>query len=81
MGYLLGAGLTWPSVEQLRSDFPRWRAFLAAEGVTSLTPRYASNPPRTDNLMSLLINQASLVADSAKVHHLRNMTGIRPWKP
>lgn len=80
IGYLTRAGLVWTSIEELQPTFPRWRDFLSEKGVKSLNPRHSDNDAITNNLMSLLINQASSVSDSASKHHLRNMTGIRPWK-
>lgn len=80
IAYLTRAALVWPSIEKLQPAFQRWRDFLAETGVVSLSPRHVDNDAKTNNLMSLLVNQASSVSDSAAKHHLRNMTAIRPWK-
>lgn len=78
--YLLRTAIVWPSIEELRRDFPRWRRFLTEQGVESLSPVHADDPATTNNLMSLLINQTSSISDSATKHRLRDMTHVRPWK-
>ena len=80
IAYLTRAALVWPSIEKLQPAFPRWRDFLADRGVVSLSPQHVDNDATTNNLMSLLVKQTSSVSDSASKHHLRNMTGVRPWK-
>lgn len=72
---MLPRGITQPSIDRVRPKFPRWRRFLATKGVDSL------NPLVPNKFMNLLINQESLVPDSATEHRLRNESGVRPPKP
>jgi hypothetical protein len=81
VAYLVRLAIVWPSIEDLRPIFPRWRSFLAERSVVSLNPAQAKNDARTNDLMRLLINQASSVSDSATKHRLRNTTGVRRSKP
>ena len=72
--YLLRRGMTQPSIDKFRPDFPRWCNRLAEMGVDSLDPLVPNKA------MNLIINQASPVSDSATKHRLRNESGIRPEK-
>jgi hypothetical protein len=81
VAYLTRAAIVWPSIKKLRPDFSRWRAFLTERGVVTLSSRHAENSAKTNNLVSLLVKQASPISDSAATHHLRNMTYVRNWKP
>jgi hypothetical protein len=73
--YMLRRGVLTPSIDRVRSKFPRWQRLLAKMGVESLDPLVPNK------VMNLIISQESSVSDSATKHRLRNESGIRPPKP
>jgi hypothetical protein len=82
--FLLHSGFTEPSLEAVRPYFPRWKRWIHSLGVTRIAPLLSPSGPTDDhaaNLLILLAKQASLQRDQASEHHLRNLTGIRPYKP
>lgn len=62
--FLLRSGFVAQSVEAVRSTFPRWRAFLLAQGVTRLPSPLSTAPDDAHavNLLCLLARQASFSA-------------------
>jgi len=82
--FAICCGLAAQSLEQIRSEFPRWRRRLKTEGV----PRIPWSPWSTDpqdrhavNLLTQMILQASAEPSAATMaHHVRNLTGFRPPK-
>lgn len=75
-----------PSLEQYRDRFPRWRRDLRAQGFTRvphpLLPRGVQDD-RCSTVLCLLMMDASPRRDKAHraaKHHLRNVTGRRPYK-
>jgi len=84
VGYLWRCGLVAQSVQRLLPDLPRWERFLRGQGVAAIPPlpslSWTARESKAHNLLALLIDQSSLVPDAAKQHHLRNLTGVRPYK-
>lgn len=84
--YLQRSGCVPQSIERIRPELPRWERRLRARGVSEiplLESRAWTSPvsARAHNELALLIRQASLARESAVEHQLRNLTGVRPYKP
>lgn len=80
---LLRYSLVPQSIDQLRPDFPRWCRRLEAEGVHTLPagPHLAGpTDEKGMNWLAQLVRQAAPEHDADVEHHLRNMTGVRPWR-
>ena len=79
------SGLTEPSVSVLRPVLPRWVKFLRRHGVSRIPPMPFRDPSDTypANLLCQLANEAKPQGerDGHKEHTLRNLTGVRPYKP
>lgn len=81
--WLLQSGLTELSVASLRPALPRWTEFLRSHGVTSIPeiPSRVPNDGYATNLLCLLVKQTKPVRVGPDEHELRNLIGIRPFKP
>lgn len=79
--YAWRSGLVRQSVEALRPLLPRAERWLRSMGVQAVPSRPGQGPARAENLVNLFIRQAAAVRDSQGEHALRNLTGIRPFKP
>ena len=81
--FLYRSGLTAPSVEALRSTFPRLKRHLAEKGFTSLPDSPLSSDWRGANEINRFVHEHALpeVRNAAAAHNLRNLTGVRPYKP
>lgn len=71
------------SVVSLRPRFPRWIRHLESQGITTWPDPYSFRPydSHAMNVIVQLIREGSAERDPAIEHNLRNMTGVRPWKP
>jgi hypothetical protein len=84
VAYVWRQGLVRQSVEHLLPEMPRWEQFLRGHGVTEIPRRGRPwSPARSfaENLLNLLIRQSAIDRDPALEHQLRNLTGVRPYKP
>jgi hypothetical protein len=84
--FLRQSGFTEPSLEAIRGGYPRIRRYLESLGVTRIAPLLAPAGAADDRAASLLCLLAKQAMDDdrrnkASEHHLRNLTGIRPYKP
>jgi len=70
-------------VATLKRHFPRWRRYLDERGVTYIPSPLSTDPADAlvTNLLSLQVRQASLVRNPEIEHNLRNLVGVRPYKP
>ena len=59
------SGLTAPSVAILSRHFPRWRHYLAEQGVTDIPTPLSADPVEADatNVLCMLVRQASVMRD------------------
>jgi len=83
--YLRRSGWVTQSVEAVLPQLPRWERHLRSRGVTAI-PRlgvrsWSPAESRAHSELNLLMRQASRQRDPAFEHHLRNLTGIRSYKP
>ena len=79
--YMWRSGLVRQSVETIRPLLPRAERWLRSHGVGAVPRRPGQGPARAENLLNLFIRQVAQVRDSQVEHALRNLTGIRPFKP
>jgi hypothetical protein len=85
--FLIHSGLSGPSLDALRPDFPRWLRRLQAMGIAGIpTAPWTAGPSDilAVNLLSLWTLQASPRRDAIATrtkHNLRNLTETRPFKP
>lgn len=79
--YMWRSGLVRQSVEAIRPLLPRAERWLRSLGVDAVPRRPGQGPARAENLVNLFIRQAAKVRDPQVEHMLRNLTGIRPFKP
>jgi hypothetical protein len=82
--YLFLSFCVGQSLERVRPRLHAWAMFLRTWNVTSV-PRPGSTLTSAadvlaDDVMCLLLAQASLHRDTAREHWLRNKIGIRPYK-
>jgi len=72
------------SLERVRPRLHAWATFLRTWNVTSVprpgSPLTSAADVLADDVMCLLLAQASLDRDAAREHWLRNKIGIRPYK-
>ena len=85
INYLRRSGWVTQSVEAVLAQIPRWERHLRSRGVTAI-PRlgvrsWSAAEARAHNELNLLMRQASRERDAAFEHYLRNLTGIRRYKP
>jgi len=71
------------SLDALRPDFRRWIPRLRSEGVTSIPSPFSAAPEDAHamNLLALFARQASDHHDASMEHSLRNIAGVRRYKP
>jgi hypothetical protein len=85
--FLRRSGCVPQSVEALSPKLDRWERHLRLRGVDcipQLGAKSECSPTETcraHNEMSLLMQQAASQRKSTSEHELRNLTGIRPYKP
>lgn len=85
VSFMLFSGLVAQSVEALLPKLGRWERQLRERGFTSV-PSYpwsaaSFEEVQAGNLLNLLIRQGSLDRNARIEHELRNLTGVRPYKP
>ena len=85
LDYLRRSGWVTQSVQAVLPELPRWERHLRNRGVMAI-PRlgvhsWSPAEARAHNELNLLMRQASCQRDPAFEHHLRNLTGIRGYKP
>ncbi len=81
--WLYCSGLITPSVDSLRSAFPRWRRQLLARDVARIPSSPWSADARdtlANNMLSLFVRQASSERNAEIEHNLRDLVGVRPYK-
>jgi len=83
--YLRRSGWVTQSVDAVLPEIPRWERQLRSRGVTAI-PRlgvrsWSAVEARAHNEINLLMRQASRQRDPTFEHRLRNLTGIRRYKP
>lgn len=82
--YLRRSGWVTQSVEAVLPDLPRWERHLRSRGITKVPQlgarTWSPAEARADNLLNLLMKQASRERDATATHQLRNLTGTRPYK-
>jgi len=78
--FAVRSGLAPQSVDALREDFDRMARHMHAKGYAEIPDSPLTGDARAVTLLTLLIRQASELRDQAIEHHLRNITGTRPWK-
>lgn len=82
--YLWRCGLVAQSVQRLLPELPRWERYLRSMGVDAIpalpSRSWSARESHSHNLLTLLIDQSSLVRDASAEHHLRNLTGVRAYK-
>lgn len=79
--YALLSGFTAPSLDEARPEFPRMAAFMHKQGIRQIPDSPITADARASTMLILLLRQGSKVRDPSIEHDLRNLTGIRPWKP
>ena len=75
------SGLVRQSIEAIRPLLPRGERWLQSLGIDAVPRRPGQRPARAENLLNLFLRQAATVRDAEVEHGLRNLTGIRPFKP
>jgi hypothetical protein len=82
--YLRRSGWVPQSVEAVLPNVPRWERQLRVRGIDAIprlgVPAPSAAEARAHNELNLLMRQASQHRDAALEHHLRNLTGVRPYK-
>lgn len=78
--FAVRSGLVSQSVATLRKDAERMARHMRKMDCPNIPDSPLTGDPRAVTLLTLLIRQASEVRDSSIEHHLRNLTGTRPWK-
>ncbi len=68
-------------VDAIRPDFPRWARYVKENGVTEIPDSPLAGDFHAINTVSMLIRQKAGFKGDSIAHELRNLTGIRPWKP
>ena len=68
-------------MDAVRAELPRWALYLHKKGVTQIPNSPLAGEAYATNLLILLARQGSKERDSTIEHELRNLTGIRPYKP
>jgi hypothetical protein len=76
--YLLLSGLTELSLVALRPKYRRWIVRLHKQGLP--VPAALNDDPQACNLVNLLVHQTRPERNPKVEHHLRNATGVRPYK-
>lgn len=79
--FLLRSGWVAQSVDAVRPELPRWVLYLRKKGVTQVPNSPLTGEAHATNLLTLLARQGSKERDSTIEHELRNLTGVRPYKP
>lgn len=81
--FLFMSAHSLPSVEALRPKFRRWRRQLEARGWIKVQDLHSQEAGEFEviNYLTLLALQASSTRAASPEHRLRNLTGVRPYKP
>ena len=79
--FAIMSGLAPQSVDAIRPDFPRWAWYVKENGVTEIPDSPLAGDFHAINMVSMLIRQKAGFKGDSIAHELRNLTGIRPWKP
>ncbi len=85
ISYMRFSGLAAQSVEALLPHLERWERRLRKLGFSSVPSRpwlpASFEEMQAGNHLALLIRQAASLRSSGIEHELRNLTGVRPYKP
>jgi hypothetical protein len=80
------SGWVAQAVQAVLPELPRWERRLRDRGIMYVSHRFRHGPghglsPKLFNELNLLMGQASTIRDPSLEHQLRNLTGVRPFKP